>query len=290
REGAREEGSWRGLERASAMMRRALTLLGDGRDGSLLDTHAGRPDLIVRTRSTFDGSLPSGSSVALHAMLDLHELTGEGEWLERALRLLASMSGAVAESPAGAVNATRALLRALRLDPALIERHGVAAPSLSPGPGAARTPDAPVEALAEVERVSVPPEPGGGVALRLLLRIREGHHVTAHEPWPEEVPEGERLAGITGLEVSLAPGSGGAVRLEVDYPAGHLLGGEREGAGGPAPALLVHEGEVELSVRLIRTGEPWTGRPLLLLRWQACTMTECAAPVVVELDIAIDPG
>ena len=286
KEGARATVSQRWTDRAEAMLRRMLTLFGDARTGALWDTHAGRDDLIVRTRSTFDGSTPSGSSTALHAMLDLHELTGSGEWLERALRLLATLSGAVAESPAGAANSTRALLRVLRIDPALIERHGMTAAPEEKGGGAAR--ESPVEILAEVERVTVPPEPEGGASLRVLIRMREGFHITAHEPWPDEVDAAERLAGVVGLEVKLAPGSGEAVRLEVDYPVGHLL--PSMDTESPATPLLVHTGEIELTIRLIRTHAPWTGRPLLLARWQACTMTECLAPTTVELDIAIDPG
>lgn len=277
--GARGAGRvW--TDRAAAALRRAITLFGDDRDGSLTDTHAGQDDLLVRTRSTFDGALPSGCSVALHAMLDLHELTGDGAWLERAMRLLASISGAIAESPMGAVNSTRGLLRVLRLDPSLIEQFGMTTPpEETPATGPAQ--EAPVEALAETDRVTVPPEPQGGASLRLLLRIKDGYHITAHEPWPEETAVADRARGIMGLEVSLAPGSGEAVRLEVDYPPGRML----EGSG----PLLTHEGEVEVTIRLIRTHAAWKGRPMLLVRWQACTATECLAPTTVELDIAIDP-
>jgi len=285
-EGARATVSQRWTDRAEAMLRRMLTLFGDARTGSLWDTHAGRADLIVRTRSTFDGSTPSGASTALHAMLDLHDLTGSGEWLGHALRLLTTLSGAVAESPAGAANSTRALLRVLRIDPKLIEQHGMTAPPEVKKADAAR--ESPVEILAEAERLTVPPEPQGGASLRVLFRIRDGFHITAHEPWPEEVDPAERLAGVMGLEIRLAPGSGEAVRLEIDYPAGHLL--PSVDTESPAPPLLVHMGEIEITIRVIRTHAPWTGRPLLLARWQACTMTECLAPTTVELDIAIDPG
>lgn len=285
-EGARATLSQRWVDRAEAMLRRMLTLFGDARDGALWDTHAGRDDLIVRTRSTFDGSTPSGASTALHAMLDVHELTFSDEWLGHALRLLATLSGAVAESPAGAANATRALLRVLRIDPALIERHGMTAPPEDKSPASPR--ESPVEILAEAERLTVPPEPQSGASLRVLFRMKEGFHITAHDPWPEEVDPDARLSGVRGLEIMLAPGSGEAVRLEVDYPAGHLLPAEDHEA--PVPPMLVHTGEIEITIRLIRTHAPWTGRPLLLARWQACTMTECLAPTTVELDIAIDPG
>lgn len=196
------------------------------------------------------------------------------------MRLLASISGAIAESPMGAVNSTRGLLRVLRLDPSLIEQFGMTTPPVeTPATGPAQ--EAPVEALAETDRVTVPPEPQGGASLRLLLRIKDGYHITAHEPWPEETAVADRARGIMGLEVSLAPGSGEAVRLEVDYPPGRML----EGSG----PLLTHEGEVEVTIRLIRTHAAWKGRPMLLVRWQACTATECLAPTTVELDIAIDP-
>ncbi|MEO1512228.1 MAG: thioredoxin domain-containing protein, partial [Planctomycetota bacterium] len=43
-------------------------------DGGYYDTRAGREDLFVRTRATYDGAIASGNALMLHALLDLHGL------------------------------------------------------------------------------------------------------------------------------------------------------------------------------------------------------------------------
>ncbi len=279
----------RWIDRAAVTLRQAQTLFADERDGALYDTRAGRPDLIVRSRSIFDGSLPSAPSVALHAMLDLHELSKDDSWLESAGRLLATLSAAVAESPVGAINTTRALLRVLRIDGGLIERSGMLnEPETSDAPTSEA--ESPVEILSEADRVTVPPEKGAGASVRLRLRVKDGFHITAHDPWPREVAAKDRIPEVVPLIVRLAPGSGDAVRLEVDYPDGRLLEPADGDEDGSLPPLLVHEEEVELPLRLVRTDAAWSGRPLILVSWQACTRTECLRPTTVELDIAIDPG
>ena len=56
---------------------------------------------------------------------------------------------------------------------------------------------------------------------------------------------------------------------------------------GPDAKLRVHKGELQFRIALERTGD-WSGRPLVTLTYQACTDTECLAPMTVELNLAID--
>src|SRR5690606_8645581 len=47
--------------------------------GALYDTRANQRDLVVRAMSRTDGALPCGQSYMLHALLDLHDLTGDAD-------------------------------------------------------------------------------------------------------------------------------------------------------------------------------------------------------------------
>ncbi len=244
--------------------------------GVYYDTAPGQSDLIVRTRSTHDGALPSAASFMLHNWIDLHDLTRGERDRERALASAAGMSRAIAESPVGAVNSTRALLRLLRLDPA-------AAAKLNPD-GAAdddrvvRMDDAPVEIFAGAERIAVPPMGQGSAALTLELRIKPGFHINSREPGVE---------GLSPLNIEVTGGTG--VSASVKYPTGTPYIGEAlppEDRG----TLMVHSGVIRLEITLTRTSEAWSGRPLIHVTYQACDDSACFQPITAELDVAIDPG
>ncbi|MBL8747362.1 MAG: DUF255 domain-containing protein [Phycisphaerae bacterium] len=241
------------------------------RPGWLYDSMPGQSDLIVRTSGTFDGAMPSAPAVALNNLIDLYELTGERAYLNEAAEVLAALSHAVAESPVGAALATRGLLRLLRLDASLVAGIGA-----EHEPEIVRTPDAPVQVFSTEDRVVVSRD--RAVELVIELHIAKGFHITAHEPGVE---------GVLPLRVGIGGGAG--VKVEVTYPkgepyAGAALAAEEHGR------LLVHSGLLRLTLRIERTEEPWSGRPILNVTYQACDDEACFQPMTVELDVAIDPG
>lgn len=271
-----EPGVAKYLAAAVELLGVATREFGDGA-GGFFDTSAGRADLFVRGRSTHDGAVPSGASVMLHNLIDLGEITGEASYLERAVALLASISPAVAQSPVGAINSTRGLLRLLvrgeekpgtlsrtvGMERASVERTaGVSAEFL------------PVEIYASVDRVmvgrDVPAE------LKVLVRIAEGHHVIAADPG-----EGDRAARLTPFRVGVIGGAG--IAAYADYPEGEEYGVAEVGK------VRVYRGEFELTIVLEADGE-WKGTPLVSVTYQACTETECLRARVVELDVAVDRG
>jgi uncharacterized protein YyaL (SSP411 family) len=261
------------LEEAKRLIARAETLFGDG-NGGWFDANDGAGELFVRPRSTHDGAMPSGASVTLLDLVDLHAITGEPALLDRAIEALASLSGAIAAAPAGAANAVRSLLRLATMDDAR-----VVARLASIGPMQAESKPAsdftPVEVYANEERVRVAKD--RPAVLRLVVRIAPGHHINAADLGPiESTPAGR---GLAPLRVKIINGSGIAAYAE--YPRGKPFGTQGE--------LFVHEGEIEFRVLLEREGE-WAGRPLLALTYQACTATECLEARTVELDVAIDRG
>jgi uncharacterized protein YyaL (SSP411 family) len=81
----------------------------DANGGGFFFTSDDHEQLIVRSKPRFDGSIPSGNSVAALALLRLYHLTGRADYLERAESTLRSFAEPMREQPFG----TAAMLAAL---------------------------------------------------------------------------------------------------------------------------------------------------------------------------------
>ena len=260
--------AWR-LDTAVELANRAHELFAD-EGGGYFDTRADQDDLFVRTRSSYDGALACAASSMLGALVDLHEATGEGVWLERALALLASLSAAIHASPVATANSTRHLLRLLRLGDALAGRPEIENNPAPPPPAEAP----PVQVHASAEHVRVDADTPASFRLRLV--VPEGMHIVAADP-------GEGAEGLIPLRVGLVRGQG--VAVYADYPEGELLD---LGIEGVAP-IRVHHGEIEFDVAIEHApgvgASP--GEPVLGVTFQVCTRTECLAPRTLELNVEI---
>lgn len=247
-------------------------------DGSWFDAQADAPDLFARPASTHDGAIPSAISATLHAMLDLHDRTGDASYADDAVELLGRLSGTIAAAPAGCANAARALMRVLAsttLRGSLASRGMLGEPA-APAPGSQADEPASSSDVVEVysgrERVEVREDLPG--VLELLVKVADGHHVVAAQP-------GEEWDGtLIPFRVDLHDGEG--LAIYADYPAG-----EAYAAPGTDRPLRVYRGTLEFKALIERTG-PVKGRPLVTVSFQACSDTECRRPSIVELDVAID--
>lgn len=262
----------RALAAAEELFARAERLFSDELN-VLHDTPANQHDLIVRARSAYDGAIPAAASVMLHNAIDLFLVSRETAYIQAAVNQLAALSREIRRSPIAAINSTRALHRLLTIDPAIIEALPEDNSQTSDRITRDFDPADPVAVLASTDRVSV--AASKPATLRLRLEIKPGYHINAHDPGVE---------GVVGMNLRIAEGTG--VRVSAAYPLGVLL----EHASTTAAGLRVHHAQVEFTVELHRTDEPWTGRPLLLLEYQACTDAACLPPRLVELDVAIDPA
>jgi uncharacterized protein YyaL (SSP411 family) len=235
------------------------------------DTPADARGLLVRARTTYDGATVSGISAMINALLDTADLSGDPAYDRRAIDALAAISGAVSDAPLAAVNSTRALFRLLTrgvsVESELNQRGAAARPARGLQPAAAGV----VEVYCDAERVTVAEDRPG--ALTLVARIAEGFHIIAADPGPG----GKNLVA---LRLGIVGGSGVAAYAE--YPRG-----EPYALDDTDHPVLVHTGEIELKVVLERAGD-LTGRPILVLSYQACSDRECLRPAAVELDVAID--
>ncbi len=257
------------LAQAREIMDLAHSLFAD-EFGRYHDARADRSDLFVRARSAHDGALPSASSVMLHNWIDLATIARDEPTVrharERAHASLAAVSAAIAGSPLGSVNSTRALLRLLTTGDAIA--RSVARPS-EHAPSSTGHEFSPVEIYASIDRVLVGHDLPA--QLTLLVRVAQGYHVIAADP-------GADLALIP-LRVHIVGGTG--LLAYADYPPGEVL------THPGSPPIRMHTGEFELPVALESQGD-WTGRPILTLSFQACRDTECLRPITVEIDVAID--
>ncbi len=250
---------------------RAHALFTDGR-GACYDTRAGQSDLFIRPRSTYDGAIPSGSSLMLAALVELAAHTPRSDIASRAAALLMSLSARIAASPTACVLATEALLTVFTM-PAI---RDVLPAAVASAPIDAARPAEPVTVFADVDAVTV--APGRPAVFHVELRIAPGYHIIAADPGQTDLP-------LAPLRVGLTRGQGLAVYA--DYPPGEPLEAD---PGGPQ-GVLVHHDLVSFAVAL--EAAPGVGasagKPVLGVSFQACSSNACLAPAAMALaiDIAI---
>ncbi len=254
------------LPAALELTNQALKLFTTPSRPGLFDTRDAQQDLFVRPRSTHDGALPSGSSVMLANLITLHDLTKDRAYLNAAISTLDSMSASIADSPISTVNSVRSILRLISTGRLADTDHAQSEPSNASRRSDSPNPDfTPVEIYAATDRIQVGQD--HPATLRLVLRIADGYHINAADPGPN----GQQLIP---LRVGVINGTG--ITAFADYPPGEKYND-----------LLIHKGSIEFDIAVEQSGD-WRGRPLLAVTFQACTDTECLAPVTAELDVAID--
>lgn len=76
------------LQEAERLTRVMLEQFGDTESGGLFYTSSDHEELVTRPKSHYDGSIPSGSSVAVFALLRLSKLTNNKDYEHKAVELL----------------------------------------------------------------------------------------------------------------------------------------------------------------------------------------------------------
>jgi len=92
------------LDRAAALTDSLVAHFWDSDAGGFFFTSDDHEALIVRSKPAFDGSIPSGNSVALRNLLRLYQYTEDGGYLERAETMLRLFGGPMREQPFGFAN------------------------------------------------------------------------------------------------------------------------------------------------------------------------------------------
>ena len=89
------------LEKASSLGAYLIEHFWDPEQKSFFMTADNHEKLIIRPKSNYDLSLPSGNSVASHLMLRLYHMTQEKKFLDVSLKILESQAQIAAENPFG---------------------------------------------------------------------------------------------------------------------------------------------------------------------------------------------
>ncbi|MEX1016136.1 MAG: DUF255 domain-containing protein [Phycisphaeraceae bacterium] len=268
-------GDGRHLDRAKQYTRVAVDRF-RAEGGGYYDTLAEQSDLFVRLRSLHDGVIPTPNSQMVHNLLDLHELTDERAYLERAADDLFAFGAALREQGTAMLHMQHALLRLIEIDPALL--HAPAAPA--PATEAGRVHRPAVSATVSPQRIDLAE---GEVMLAVNVSIETGYHLNAARPGDEQ---------LTPTTLELDPADGWT--MSVDYPAGVL----RELPYADRP-VNVYEGQVVIEATLRHTGEgdmptgtagPRLPRlpPRLRLHYQACSDTACYEPHTLALPVTLE--
>ncbi|MEM6854628.1 MAG: thioredoxin domain-containing protein [Planctomycetota bacterium] len=208
--------------------------------GGYFDTLADQADLFVRTRSTYDGAMPSGNSQMVHNLLALHRLTGDATYARRAVLDLRSFAGPLEQSGLGMTHMQRAAFEALSELPAAWAAALEEPAAEAPGSGKPVT-------------VQVRPMEDVSNAYRVVLSIAEGYHVNANPA---------SLDGLVATTVSAEAGE-----VEVTYPPAAI-----ERYLFTDEPLSVYEGRIEIMVQADASVDAIT------LTTQACTDSACLAP------------
>lgn len=101
------------LSRAAAWAETMLEQFFDWENGGCYLYAKDGEQLIVRTKETYDGAMPSGNSVASRVLQQLAQITGEPKWQEALEKQLQYLAGAMEEYPSGNSFALLTMMNAL---------------------------------------------------------------------------------------------------------------------------------------------------------------------------------
>ena len=217
-------------------------------------TRADRGDILVRARNTADSAIPSGTSVMVSALLDLHRLKGReadaDARLKRAGQVLAAHAGAMSTVPGGYHTMLASLYDYLRTG-------GVAGAVLAVEPSARPT-----------------VRPGETGEIEVSFRIRDGWHVNAEKPTlPELIPTTVTIEPADDLTVDA-----------IDYPRPV---NRRLGFAGREIAVYEGSANIRLKVSVSASAAPGLRALAGRLRFQACSDQTCLKPEEIPLDLAV---
>jgi len=281
------------ISRTKGLMLIVESAFGDDVHGGYFDTRADQPDLFVRPRQTYDGAVPSAQSVMLHNLIDLHALTGDDLFLDRAVAALAGVSAAIADSPVAAIGSTRALLRLMQIlgaDELARRLADLGAPAIATTTPGTETPskaDGIVDVLVSSDTLELDGIEPAEMFIR--LEIKPGYHINS--AYAAEQSGGTVIPlriGLTGGKLD-PQGQPLSLRVYADYPTGEPIQGNSTDAGH-----TIHEGSVELRI-VVETITPpdgtepanLTGNERLTIQYQACRDNACLQPARLILPVEL---
>lgn len=235
-----------------------------GLRGGYYDTLADQADLFVRTRSMYDGAIASGNSQMAHNWIDLFEITGNGDFLDRALVDLRAAGAAMKKFGAGMAHMHHALLRAVEAAPRRLGDKTQSAPTIDSS-------SKPRVLSIDLDRDTLDLTSGEASAT-ITMHIGPEYHVNANNPGVE---------GLIPTSIELdAPAPG--IELHIDYPQPAVRKFDFADQ-----AINVYEGTVKIRVTLKKKSTGNSRAPKLVMKLQLCTEMSCLEPRSVELPLEV---
>ncbi|MFI5458482.1 MAG: DUF255 domain-containing protein [Isosphaerales bacterium] len=268
-------GVARWLREAESLTERMLADFEDREQGGFFFTANDHESLLARAKDPFDNALPSGNSIAILNLLELHRATGKPAYLEHAGKALDAFSTSLSRLPAAMPLGLVGLEQYLDAKPSLNSRKPLT-------PGAAGDAQARVVAASARLPDGTPAAIAPGREFEALIRvtIQPSWHIYAN---PTGLPEMKP----TTLDLD-RPSQKIATLLKVAYPAGEAkvlgsLGTEK---------VALYEKDVLILARL-RIAEDANPGPVVLkfkLSYQACNDRLCEAPAKMEIPLSVSVG
>ncbi|MHB1558987.1 MAG: DUF255 domain-containing protein, partial [Isosphaeraceae bacterium] len=267
------DGRW--LKEARGLADRMIADFEDRENGGFFFTADGHESLLARPKDPFDNAIPSGNTVAILDLLELHRLTGEPSYRDRAVRALEAFATPMARLPYAMPMMLVGLERYL-------DAKGDSGPARpAPGPVAASPAEAESKVVtataATAANAPATVAPGGELDATIRLAIADGWHLYAN---PTGVPE------MKPTTVALDPSSArSATVVSVKYPAGEARVLASTGPG----KVALYEGTIRIAarVRVSDAAQPGPLRLVFRLRYQACNDRLCLAPASLEIPLEI---
>jgi uncharacterized protein YyaL (SSP411 family) len=253
----RATGAARWLEAAQKLADEMLRRFWDAEGGGFFATSATHEALLVRSKDSYDGAVPSGNAVAAHALARLARATGDRRYAERAEQTLAAFATGIEAQPVAYTHFLQAaeVLEDGEVGSRGADRAGVVRLAATPA--------------------SIAVAAGATVAVTLRAQLRPGWHVQSHHPASDAyVPT---LVALDGTPAGLT-------LQDVAYPDGKSV----RLAFEPQP-LSVYEGAIEIPLRLA-VGKDAVAGPRVArvrLRFQACDDRKCLPPDAAVVSVAL---
>jgi uncharacterized protein YyaL (SSP411 family) len=262
----------RWLTDAATLAGRMLADFEDREEGGFFFTANDHESLLARAKDPFDNALPSGNSMAILDLLELHRATGNAAYLDHAGRALDAFSASISELPVALP------LVLVALEQYLDTKPGLTASNPQPAVPSVRAEVGLVAATARLAgETKTAVTPGSEFEAVIKLTIEPSWHINAN-------PTGVAELKPTTLDLDAESGKV-ATLLKVLYPAGEAkvlrsLGMER---------VSLYERDVQIRARLRIAEEAKPGSAVLkfALTYQPCNDRLCQRPARLEIPLNI---
>jgi len=246
---ATDDAKW--LEHAQRLMKEADALFLDPA-GGYFETRVGQRDLFVRSKSFYDGAVPSGNGMMANNLIDLHTRTRNAAYLDRAGEVLRAASQQLALGPSTCSLSTLALYELLQ--------SRVSRPPDSVGLHPADNASDPTSVVTSMIENAALAGDSASASFDVVIRIADGYHINAHLPGMNE---------LVGLNITAVDSEGEPITLDIDYPQGSPL----DESTDLGKRVRVHHGMLRIPVRVEAVSNV-----TVTVRLQACSDVACLAP------------